>query len=237
MEAAVRLAGVAAARIDLRRHAGVHQRIGAMDVCPFVPVEGIGLAECAALAQWAGNRIWLEHDVPVYFYEAAALRGECGKLEDVRRGALHGKLLPDIGGPGLSPSAGAVVVGARKFLIAFNVNLATADLAVARRIASSVRESGGGLAKVKALGLPPASAGVVQVSMNLVDFEATSIQQAFEPVEREAAALGINVRESELIGLVPAAALDAGIAARVKLRAWSPDMILENRLAKCHLQN
>ena len=235
MEAAVRLAGVAAARIDLRRHEGVHPRTGAMDVCPFVPLSGVTLEQCAALAQWAGNRIWLEHDVPVYFYEAAALRDECAPLEAVRRGVRDDGLLPDLGGPGLHPSAGAVVVGARKFLIAFNVNLDTGDLAVARRIARTIRESGGGLPKVKALGLPLASAGATQVSMNLVDFEVTPILRVFEAVELLAREAGVGIHESELIGLAPAAALNEEIAARVKLKHRSREMILENRLAKLHL--
>ena len=235
MEAAVRLAGVAAARIDLRRHEGVHPRTGAMDVCPFVPLSGVTLEQCAALAQWAGNRIWLEHDVPVYFYEAAALRDECAPLEAVRRGVRDDRLLPDLGGPGLHPSAGAVVVGARKFLIAFNVNLDTADLAVARRIARTIRESGGGLPKVKALGLSLVSAGVTQVSMNLVDFEVTSILRAFEAVELLAREAGVGIHESELIGLAPAAALNEELAARLKLKHRSREMSLENRLAKLHL--
>ena len=235
MEAAVRLAGVAAARIDLRRHEGVHPRVGAMDVCPFVPVSGVTLEQCVGLAQWAGNRIWLEHDVPVYFYEAAALRDGCVALEAVRRGVRHEGLLPDLGGPGLHPSAGAVVVGARKCLSAFNVNLDAADLAVARRIARTIRESGGGLPKVKALGLPLESAGAAQVSMNLVDFEVTPILRAFEAVELLAREAGVGIRESELIGLAPAAALNEEIAVRIKLKHWSQEMILENRLAKLHL--
>jgi glutamate formiminotransferase/glutamate formiminotransferase/formiminotetrahydrofolate cyclodeaminase len=226
IDAAVRLAGIAATRIDLRRHTGVHPRLGAMDVCPFVPIHGITLEQCAEVAHWAGNRIWLEHEVPVYFYEAAALREECRPLERIRRGGL----VPDLGGARLHPVAGAVVVGARKFLIAFNVNLANAGLDTARRIARSIRESNGGLPKVKALALPLESAGVMQISMNLVDFEVTSILQAYEAIARQA-----EVVESELIGLAPAAALDASIAARVKLRGWSPEMILENRLAKLHL--
>lgn len=226
LDAAVKLAGIAARRIDLRRHTGVHPRIGAMDVCPFVPVRGITLEQCAELAHWAGNRIWLEHDVPVFFYEAAALRDECQRLENIRRGGL----VPDLGGAGLHPMAGAAVVGARTFLIAFNVNLANTDLETGRRIARAIRESGGGLPKVKALALPLASEGVVQISMNLTDFAVTPIVRAYEAIAAQA-----EVKESELIGLAPAAALNADIAAQVKLRGWSPEMILENRLAKLHL--
>ena len=198
-------------------------------------MSGVTLEQCVGLAQWAGNRIWLEHDVPVYFYEAAALRDECAALEAVRRGVRDDGLLPDLGGPGLHPLAGAVVVGARKFLIAFNVNLDTADLAVARRIARTIRESGGGLPKVKALGLPLESTGLAQVSMNLTDFEVTSILPAFEAVELLAREAGVGIRESELIGLAPAAALNEEIAVRIKLKHWSQEMILENRLAKLHL--
>jgi glutamate formiminotransferase len=231
VEAAVRVCGAAVASIDLRLHSGVHPRIGAMDVCPLVPVSGIALEQCAELAQWVGNRIWLEHGVPVYFYEAASLSDEHRSLEAVRRGVWREGLLPDLGGPSLHPSAGAAVVGARKFLVAFNVNLESADLGLARHIARAVRQSSGGLAHVKALGLPLDSAGVAQVSMNLVDFQSTSIVQAFEAVEALACERGVAVRESELIGLAPAAALNEEIALRVKLKAWSPEMILENRLA------
>ena len=237
MEAAVRLAGVAAARIDLRHHAGVHPRVGALDVCPFVPIRDFSLEQCAVLAHWAGNRIWLEHDVPVFFYEEAALREECRALEAVRRGVLQEDLLPDLGGPALHPSAGAAVVGARKVLVAFNVNLASDDLALARAIARAVREASGGLPKVKALGLLIRSAGMVQVSMNLVDYEVTPILAAYEAVEGLAREAGVEVRESELIGLAPAAALNAETAARVKLRDWAEhEMILENQLAKLHLK-
>jgi len=232
----VLLAGEAARRIDIRKHSGVHPRIGAMDVCPLVPVRGIALEQCAVLAQWTGNRIWLEHGIPVYFYEESAAREECRKLEDVRRGARAETLAPDVGGPAPHPTGGMIAVGARRFLIAFNVNLASTDLTVARHIAHAVRASSGGLPAVKALGLPLASEGIVQVSMNLVDFATTSIARAYDAVAALAGNLGIDVRESELIGLAPAEALDTGIARHVKLRNWSPDgMILEYRLAKLNL--
>jgi len=175
--------------------------------------------------------------VPVFFYEEAALREECRALEAVRRGVLQEDLLPDLGGPALHPSAGAAVVGARKVLVAFNVNLASDDLALARAIARAVREASGGLPKVKALGLLIRSAGMVQVSMNLVDYEVTPILAAYEAVEGLAREAGVEVRESELIGLAPAAALNAETAARVKLRDWAEhEMILENQLAKLHLK-
>ncbi|MCC6538665.1 MAG: glutamate formimidoyltransferase [Bryobacterales bacterium] len=236
MDAAVLLAGEAARLIDIRTHRGVHPRIGAMDVCPLVPVRGMALEQCAVLAQWTGNRIWLEQGVPVYFYEESAVREECRKLEDVRRGALAETLAPDVGGPAPHPTGGMTVVGARRFLIAFNVNLASTDLTAARHIAQAVRASSGGLPAVKALGLPLASEGIVQVSMNLVDFHTTSIARAFDAVASLADGLGIGVRESELIGLAPADALDTDIARHVKLKNWSPEkMILEYRLAKLNL--
>ena len=235
LEAAVRVAGVAVETIDLRQHAGgVHPRIGALDVCPLVPVRDVTLDRCAELAHWLGNRLWLEHDVPVYFYEAAALEEARRKLEDVRRQAGR-EFTPDLGGPLHHPSAGATVVGARKFLIAYNINLASGNLAAARQIAARIRESGGGLRAVKALGLPLTSSGLTQVSMNLVDFEVTPMEQVFQAVEKAAAELGVAVAESELIGLAPAAALNESLARRIKLRDWSPAMILENRLATLHL--
>lgn len=236
VEVAVKLGGVAAGRIDLRRHqGGVHPRLGVMDVCPLIPVSGqTSMEHCAELAQWVGNRLWLEHSIPVYFYEAAALREECRKLEDVRREAMRG-LAPDLGGPAWHPSAGVSVVGARQFLIAFNVNLATDDLSLARRIARSIRASSGGLPAVKALGFPLASEGLVQVSMNLVDYTVTGIEAAFTAIESAAREAGVGVRESELIGLAPAAALNERTAARVKLRGWSEQMILENRLSAAGL--
>ena len=232
LDAAVAMAGEAARLIDLRRHTGVHPRVGAMDVLPFVPVRAVTLETCAELAHWAGNRIWLEHGIPVYFYAAAALREECSNLSQARHGAANGTLIPDLGGPSHHPSAGAVLAGARTFLIAYNVNLETTDLAAARRIAALVRESSGGLPAVKALGLPLASQGIVQVSMNLVDFRLTPLRTAYEAVAREAARLGVAVRESELIGLAPAAALNDETAHAVRLRDWDAGkMILENRLS------
>lgn len=232
IEAAVRLGGVAATRIDLRKHTGAHPRLGAMDVCPLVPVSGgITMAQCAELAQWIGNRLWLEHRIPVFFYEEAALSEDRRKLEDVRRAASRGEWRPDVGGPEPHVSAGATVVGARKFLIAFNINLAANDVTLAREIARAIRASNGGLPAVKALGLELASEGIAQVSMNLVDYEVTGIETVFKAVEAAARERGAAIKESELIGLAPAAALNEAIAERVKLRGWSPAMILENRLA------
>jgi glutamate formiminotransferase/glutamate formiminotransferase/formiminotetrahydrofolate cyclodeaminase len=203
-EGAFRGVRAAVGIIDLRKHVGVHPRIGAADVVPFVPVENATLEECARIAHDTGRRVWLELGVPVYFYEAAALAPERRRLERIRRGDLA----PDMGGPALHPTAGATVVGARKFLIAFNVNLATTDVEIARRIARKVRESSGGLPCIKALGLPLASRGLAQVSMNLTDFEVTPLDVVFEAVRKEAAREGVEIRETEIVGLAPRRALE-----------------------------
>ena len=227
LEAAVRVAAKAAGSIDLTRHEGVHPRLGALDVLPFVPLRGASLEDCAELAHRAGDRIWSELRIPVYFYEAAARRSECRKLEDVRRGTCP----PDLGGPALHPTAGAVIIGARKVLIAFNINLATNDLQVAKDIARSIRASSGGLPGVKALGLRLATRGLVQVSMNLTDFEQTSVHTVFDLVKRLAEARGVKIADSELIGLLPRQALETAFAHFVKLPAFDSDRVIENRLS------
>ena len=195
------LCGIAAAveRIDLRRHQGVHPRIGAADVVPFVPLQGATLAECAAIAHRVGETVWKQLGVPVYFYEAAATSRERAPLENIRRGGLE----PDLGGPALHPTAGASAIGARKILIAFNVNLATNNIAIAQAIARKIRASSGGLPFVKALGVPLPSRNLVQVSMNLTDFEQTPLLQAFEAVCQQAAARGISIAGTQIVGLVP----------------------------------
>ena len=226
LEAAVRVAARAAELIDLTRHQGVHPRLGALDVLPFVPLHGATLAGCAELAHRAGERIWSELRIPVYFYEAAARRAECRKLEDARRGTFP----PDLGGPALHPTAGAVIAGARKVLIAFNINLATSDIQVAKDIARSIRASSGGLPAVKALGLPLASRGLVQVSMNLTDFEQTGVHTVFDMVRLLAAARGVEVADSELIGLLPRQAVEAAFAHVVKLPSFDSTRVIENRL-------
>lgn len=227
-EAAFHAVRQAVASMDLRVHAGVHPRIGAADVVPFVPLAGVTLDDCARIAQRTGRRIWEELGVPVYLYEAAALRPECRNLADIRRpGFAHN---PDFGGAARHPSAGAVVVGARKFLVAFNVNLATADVAIARHIARTVRASSGGLPAVKAMGVMLASRNLAQVSMNLTDFEQTSVRQAFEAVCIEAARYGIGIAGSELIGLIPQKALDPADLPLLRIENFTPSMILENRL-------
>jgi len=240
VEAAVRVTRRAAELIDLRAHAGEHPRLGACDVLPFVPLKGVGIGDCVQLAHEAGRRIWEELGIPVYFYESAALRPERRNLADVRRGGFE--LLreqigtdparaPDVGEPRVHPTAGATVVGVRPLLIAYNVTLKTADLALARRIARAVRERDGGLIHLKALGFELKTRGVVQVSMNLTSYERTNLHHAFEAVSREAERLGVEVLGSEVVGLVPQAALDRAAARFLRLENYSPDLVLENRIA------
>lgn len=237
LEAAVRGAGLAAERIDLGRHRGVHPRIGACDVLPFVPLAGLGLEDCAALAVRAAEEIWRRYQVPAYLYEAAARRADRRSLAAIRRGQferLREQVLedparrPDIGGPDLHPTAGAVAVGARRILIAFNVQLSGADLAAARAIAARIRSSSGGLPGVKAMGVWLASRGVAQVSMNLTDWQATPPGQALQIVAAEAAGMGLAVAGAEVVGLAPRAAL-----ASLTALPWpvaGADRILEDRL-------
>ena len=237
--AMVRLCGRAIELIDLRTHRGVHPRIGAVDVVPFVPLAGSSMADAIALARMAGARIAAECGVPVYLYEDAALRPERRRLEAIRQGGFEAlarrmgtdEWAPDFGPGRPHPTAGATAVGARGPLIAFNVNLATDRLDVARQIARVVRASSGGLPAVKAMGVSLPHRGIVQVSMNLTDFERTSMVEAFEAVRHQAGLAGVSVLESELVGLAPAAALDANTAARVSLVDFSPSRILEHALA------
>ncbi len=239
VEAAVRAALVARDRIDLRRHQGVHPRIGALDVLPFIPVQNVTLGECAALAREAARQIWQRCGIPCYLYEAAAQRVDRRNLADVRRGNFEGLSAelaasdvrrPDVGGPLLHPSAGAVAVGARKFLIAWNVLLKSSDISAAREIAALVRQSSGGFPFVKALGLELPSRGITQVSMNLLDFEETPMQPVYDAIQREAAKRGIEVIGSELIGFVPRKALEANVRHSLQFLNLQPDRILENRI-------
>ncbi len=206
--AALASAGVAVERIDLNLHSGVHPRIGAVDVVPFVPLEGAGSAEyigkCVECSRNFAERLWEEWRVPVFLYERSALVPDRRGLEHVRRLAVAGAA-PDVG-EGRHPTAGACAVGARDFLIAWNILLETADLALAKRIARAIRFSSGGFPGVKALGLPLGSVGIVQVSINSTDFRATPLHVVFERVEALALEAGVRVRGSELIGMIPAAA-------------------------------
>lgn len=240
-EAAFRAVREAAARIDLNRHQGAHPRIGAADVVPFVPVEGVTLSECADLAARAGERIWRELGVPVYLYEAAARRPDRRRLEVIRRGGFEKLRLevtrdpgrhPDFGEAALHPTAGATVVGARKFLIAFNVNLYPPDLEAARGIARAIRASSGGLPHVKAIGLLLPSRGLAQVSMNLTDFEVTPVARVFEAIRALAAARGLRLAGSEIIGLVPRRALEGSAAWLPTVENFRDDLVLETRLER-----
>ncbi len=242
VEAAVRMAGVAARRIDLREHQGEHPRMGATDVIPFVPVSGATMAQCVALARRCGQRLGDELGIPVFLYEQAATRPERRNLADVRKGQFE-KLReligsdpardPDFGPRAIHPTAGATAVGARKFLIAYNVNLRTGDVDLAKAIAKSIREKDGGFPCVKAMGFHLEDRNLAQVSMNLTDFETTPILVAYEEIERRARAAGVEVEESELVGLAPAAALPDAVARRVKLRDFDPErQIVERRAAR-----
>lgn len=223
----------AAGSIDLMSHAGVHPRLGAADLVPFVPVTGVTLDDCANLARRVGERIWNELKIPVYFYEAAALREECRRLENIRRLVLNKLaptgLVPDLGGAP-HPTAGVCVVGARKFLVAWNINLLSTDLEFAQILARAIRESSGGLKAVKAIGLPLASRDQVQVSINLVDFEITPLHVIFDRVEELCAARDVRIAGSELIGMIPEAALAASHGHDLRWENLRPELVLENRL-------
>ena len=239
VEAAIRAAATAVELIDLNHHAGEHPRIGALDVLPFVPLKGVTMAECIELARLAGRRIASELRIPVYFYEQAATRPERVDLADVRRGEferLRDEIgndparVPDAGEPRIHPTAGAMAVGARLPLIAYNINLATENLAVAKSIAKAVRGRDGGLRYLKALGIDLRERRQVQVSMNLVNHEATPLHRVFEMVRREAARYGVAISGSEIVGLVPQAALDACAEYYLQIENFSPELVLENRL-------
>lgn len=240
-EAALRGIERAAELIDLCQHRGVHPRIGAADVVPFVPLARSRLETCARIARWVAEEAWARYGIPTYLYGAAARRADRDRLEALRRGGFE-KLRedvkndpdrrPDFGDARLHPTAGATAVGARKLLIAYNVNLDSSDVAIAQAIARKVRGANGGLPSVKALGLFLASRNMAQVSMNLVDFEVTPLRVVFDAVRREARLLGAGIVESEIIGLIPEAALKNADVGELKIRDFSADMILENRLIR-----
>ena len=236
--ALLELYAAALACIDLRAHSGVHPRIGAVDVTPFVPLEAAGMPACIALATELGEAVARRFDLPVYLYERAARAPDRQRLESIRRGGfdnLAAKMMrpewrPDFGPAAPHPTGGATAIGARRLLVAFNVNLDTGDLDVARRIARAVRTSDGGLDAVKAIGVRTASPQVVQVSMNLVDFERTPLHEAFEAVRQEAAGHGVEVRDSEIVGLAPAAALLPAAARALRLGGFTLRQVLDHRL-------
>jgi glutamate formiminotransferase/glutamate formiminotransferase/formiminotetrahydrofolate cyclodeaminase len=206
--AAVNAVRRASELIDMRTHRGEHPRLGATDVLPFVPVRGVTMDDCVRLAHEAGAIIARDLSIPVYFYERAALREERVNLEDVRRGATSPEYAPDLGPTHVHESAGAIVVGARPFLIAFNVILRSDDIAIARQIARTIRARNGGLPFVKALGFRLHTRSLVQVSMNLVNYEVTGMSAAYTAIKRETDRLGVAIEGTEIVGLVPQAAVD-----------------------------
>jgi len=239
VEAAIRAVGKAAELIDLTQQEGVHPRIGATDVVPFVPLEGVTLQDCVALAKLAGREIWNRYHIPVYLYEAAAQRHDRVNLENIRRGQFEGlrqeievnpDRAPDIGDRVIHPTAGATVVGARKFLIAYNILLNTRDVEVAKKVAKAVRFSSGGLRYVKAMGVYLDARNLAQVSMNLTDFEQTPVHRVFEMVKREAGAYGVSVVSSELIGLIPRRAIDMTAEHFLQFENFTTSHVLEKRL-------
>jgi glutamate formiminotransferase/formiminotetrahydrofolate cyclodeaminase len=237
-EAAIRGVGKAAELIDLTQHQGAHPRMGAADVVPFIPIDGVTLEDCVAMAKHVGAEIWKRYRVPVYLYEAAATAPERQNLENVRRGQFEGlreevrtnpARRPDFGEAALHPTAGATVVGARKALVAYNVFLNTADVAIAKKIAKAVRQSSGGFRFVKGAGF--LVRGLAQVSMNLTDFEQTPVHRVFEFVKREAARYGVSPLSSEIVGLIPKKALEDAAEWFLQVENFHSSLILENRLA------
>ena len=242
LEAAFRSAALAVARIDMRTHRGVHPRIGAVDVIPFVPLVGATMSACVALAHRLGERLASDLGVAVYLYGEAALRPG-RSLAAIRRGGFEGLRTaigdparrPDFGPPRLHPSAGAVAVGARNVLIAYNVDLESADLGAAQAIARAVRQSSGGLPGVQAMGVLLPSRGLAQVSMNLLDFRRTSMLEAFQAVASEAASRGIAIAASELIGCAPREALPPDPIGALQLRSLRAEQVLDLAELVCAL--
>jgi glutamate formiminotransferase/formiminotetrahydrofolate cyclodeaminase len=239
-EAAIRGTGRAMELIDMNQHTGAHPRVGATDVIPFVPIEGVTIEDCVALARRVGNEIWKRHRIPIFFYEAAATRPDRVNLENVRRGQFEGlreemkknhDRQPDVGEPKLHPTAGVTVVGARKFLIAYNVNLNTSDLSIANKIAKAIRFSSGGLRYVKSMGVELKARNLAQVSINLTDFESTPMHRVYEMVKREAARYGVMPVGSEIVGLVPKKAIEMAADFFLQLENFSPSQVFENKLS------
>jgi len=235
--AAVALMRKAVELIDLRTHQGEHPRIGAVDVIPFVPLGQTTMEECKILARRVGEMVWSETRVPVYFYAEAAASPHRVRLPDIRKGEFEGlaakmrqpEWAPDIGDPHPHPSAGAVVIGARKPLIAYNINLRTDDLRVAQSVARAIRESSGGLMHVQAMGVTAVS-GLAQVSINLLDTARTPMARVFDLVRTEADRFGVTIAESEIVGLVPLDTLLDVARAYLRLREFDRAQVLEVRL-------
>lgn len=237
LKAAFEMIKTATKLIDMRKHKGEHPRIGATDVVPFVPISGVTLKECVILANKLSDKVAKQLKIPVYLYEAAAKRPDRVNLAEVRKGEYEGlkeeietnpKRKPDYGPSRLHPTAGAMVVGARKYLIAYNVNLDTRDIEVAKKIASRVRERDKGLPGVKALGFKVG--GYAQVSMNLVDFEKTNFDEAYRAVENEAKKLKVGIKSSEVYGMIPLEALVKSVKTTFKAKDFRSEQVLEKRL-------
>jgi glutamate formiminotransferase len=237
-EAAIRGVGKAAELIDLCQHQGAHPRMGAADVVPFIPIEGVTIEDCVAMAKHVAAEIWKRYQVPVYLYEAAAATPERQNLEHIRRGQFEGiraeiatnpARKPDVGDAKVHPTAGCTVVGARKPLVAYNVFLKTPDVEIAKKIAKAIRASNGGFRFVKGAGF--LVRGQAQVSMNLTDFEQTPVHRVFEAVKREAARYGVLPTSSEVVGLIPKKALEQAAEWFLQVENFDSSLILENRLA------
>jgi glutamate formiminotransferase/formiminotetrahydrofolate cyclodeaminase len=238
-EAALRGVGKALELIDLNHHTGAHPRVGAADVIPFIPIHGVTIEDCVALARRVGKEIWSRYRIPVFFYEAAATRPDRTNLENVRRGQFEGlrdelkhnhERQPDIGEPKLHPTAGVTVVGARKFLIAYNVNLNTPEVSIANKIAKAIRFSSGGLRYVKSMGVELKGRNLAQVSINLTDFEHTPMHRVYEMVKREAARYGVVPVGSEIVGLIPKKAIEMAADYFLQMENFSAEQIFENKL-------
>jgi glutamate formiminotransferase len=239
-EAAILGAGKALELIDMAKHTGAHPRVGATDVIPFIPVDGVTIEDCVALAKRVGNEIWKRYRIPVFFYEAAATRPDRVNLENVRRGQFEGlreelkknhDRQPDVGEPKIHPTAGVTVVGARKFLVAYNVNLNTSDISIANKIAKAIRFSSGGLRYVKSMGVELKARNLAQVSINLTDYEQTPMHRVYEMVKREAERYGAMPVGSEIVGLVPKKAIEMAADYFLQLENFSPAQVFENKLA------
>ena len=237
-DALLRSAVIAAGYIDMNSHQGAHPRIGAIDVIPFTPIKGITMEECVTLSHEFGERYYTETGIPVYFYEESALRPERKRLEVIRKGqyetlkedAHNPDRRPDVGEACLHRTAGATVIGARKFLVAFNVNLKTDDVSVAKEIARTVRASSGGFCHVKGIGLALEERGLVQVSMNIVDHEKNSLYRILETVRMEAGRWGVEVLETEIYGMIPAAAILESASYYLQIAGFDPGQVLELKL-------
>jgi glutamate formiminotransferase len=234
----IEAAKIAREHIDMETHEGGHPRVGAIDVIPFIPLRNITMKECVEIVHSFGHRYQQETGIPVYFYEEAALKPERRRLEVVRKGQYEGLKAevvnpdrhPDVGEPRLHPTAGATVIGTRKFLIAFNVNLGTTDLQIATEIAKAVRSSSGGLSCVKGIGLSLEERGLVQVSLNITDHEKNPPYRVLEFIRMEAKRWGVEVVETEIYGMVPAAALLGSVSYYMQIADFNPEQVIELRL-------